>query len=169
MTAIHIDEIKSIARQANADPDVRERLVADVLGSERDTAVQSAWALTHLSKGGYVSLATHREALTVKAISTADTSLRRLSLALLERLDWPTEDEPPEYYMRLLDFCLTHMMLATEPYGVRALCMKLAYRIAQPYPDLLGELHRSLLLLEPSELSPGVRCTYNKILKWSKS
>ena len=98
-------------------------------------------------------------------MTTENISLRRLTLALLERLDWRTAgDDVPEHYMVLLDFCLLHMMLADEPYGVRALCMKLAYQISLPYAELLNELRQSLLLLQPSELGPGVRHTRNKIL-----
>ena len=169
MATVHIDEIKALARQAHDDPAVRERLVADVLGADRGAAVQAAWALTHLPKADNERLAAHRKALSLKALATDDTSLRRLTLALLERMPWSAparpDDEPPEHYLRLLDFCLEHMMLADESYGVRALCMKLAYRLSLPYPELLGELRRSLLLLEPSELGAGVRCTRKNLLK----
>ena len=43
--------------------------------------------------------------------------------------------------------------------------MKLAYKISLPFPELLDELRQSLLLIEPSDLGAGVRCTRNKILK----
>ena len=71
----------------------------------------------------------------------------------------------PEYYVTLLDFCMEHMMMPDEPYGVRSLCMKLSYTLSLPYPELLEEVRQSLLLIEPSELGSGVRHTRNKILK----
>ena len=60
---------------------------------------------------------------------------------------------------------MEHMMMPDEPYGVRSLCMKLAYTLSLPYPELLEEVRQSLLLIEPSELGSGVRHTRNKILK----
>lgn len=165
MTTMHVDEIKRMAWRAHTNAACRDRLFTALLSDDRTEAVQAAWALTHLPKEDNNHIANHREELTRKVISTPDTSLRRLTLALLERLDWPFVDEPPEFYLRLLNFCFQHMMLADETYGVRSLSMKLAYRLALPYPELLGELRQSLLLLEPTELGAGVRCTRNKLLK----
>lgn len=164
MATMHIEEIKAIARRAHSDAAFREGLFSALQGDNHTEAVHAAWALTHLPKEDNNHIAYHREELTKKAISTPDTSLRRITLSLLERLDWSTDD-PPEHYLQLLDFCFQHMMSADEPYGVRSLCMKLAYSISLPYPELLGELRQSLLLLEPTELGAGVRCTRNKLLK----
>ncbi len=167
MATVHVDEIKAMARRAHENADVREHLFAAMQGNDRDEAVHSAWALTHLPKSDNHHIASHRETLTLLAVGTTDTSLRRITLALLERLDWTVAnpDVVPGYYVELLDFCLEHMMLPEEPYGVRSLCMKLAYRLSLPYPELLEEVRQNLLLIEPSELGSGVRHTRNKILK----
>ncbi|MBP5535539.1 MAG: hypothetical protein J6X62_01970 [Bacteroidales bacterium] len=167
MATMHIDEIKAIARRAHNNATKREGLFDAIQSTNREVAVQSAWALTHLPKGDNEHIARHREALVVLATTTHDTSLRRITMALLERLDWQSieVDDTPAYYITLLDFCFEYMMRADEPYGVRSLCMKLAYKISQPYPELLGELRQSLLLIEPSELGAGVRHTRNKLLK----
>lgn len=167
MATMHVDEIKAMARRAHTDAAMREGLFAAMLGDDRDEAVHSAWALTHLPKTDIPHIATHREELVSLATTTSDTSLRRITLALLERLDWSIQDpeEAPPHYIALLDFSLEHMMMPDEPYGVRSLCMKLSYTLSLPYPELLDELRRSLLLIEPSELGTGVRHTRNKILK----
>ena len=86
-------------------------------------------------------------------------------MVLLERLEWGIEALDDERYVRLLDFCLEHMMLADEPYGIKALCMKIAYQMCRHYPELKDELRQSLLLMEPSELGAGVKHTRGKILK----
>ena len=164
MATMHVDEIKALARQAHGDPRLRKQLFADMMGEDRDAAVHAAWTLTHLPKEDNSYIADHRETLAQKAIATPDTSLRRLSLALTERIDW-TNETPSEYFMRLLDFCLEHLMRRDEPYGVRSLCMKIAYKLSLPYPELQEELRQSLLLLEPSELGAGVLHTRNKLLK----
>ena len=163
---MHVDDIKAWARRAHIDTAFREELFAAMQGDNREHAVHAAWALTHLPKDDAPHIDVHREALTRLATSTADTSLRRLSLALLERIDWrlAKDIDPPDCYMQLLDFSFLHMTLGDEPYGVRSLCMKLAYKLSCPYPELLGELRQCLLLIEPSELGAGVRCTRNKVL-----
>ena len=164
MATIHVDEIKAMARRAHEDAAFREELFAEVV---RDHAVDAAWVLTHLPKTDNEYIAEHREELVEIATTTNNVSLRRITLTLLERIDWSVfnPDDVPQYYVNLLDFSMAHLMMAEEPYGVRSLCMKLAYSLSLPYPELLGELKRSLLMLEPSDLGSGVRCTYNKILK----
>lgn len=167
MATMHVDEIKALARQAHNDAMVRDALFDALWSENRDEAVHSAWALTHLPKTDNDNIAARREALVELATTTADTSLRRLTLALLERLDWdmPTDDDDASrYYVQLLNFSMEHLMMHNEPYGVRSLCMKLAYTLSLPYPELLDELRQSLLMIEPSELGAGVRHTRNKIL-----
>lgn len=165
MVKTHVDEIKALAGKAHKDAKLRERLFDDMCVPNQETAVRSAWVLTHLPTADNCHIACHRERLIRLAVSVDNTSLRRLSLALLERLDWQTAGEDvPDHYLMLLDYCLLHMMMPEEPYGVRALCMKLAYQISLPYAELLNELRQNLLLLQPSELGAGVRHLRDKIV-----
>ena len=161
MPTLHIEDIKAIAKRAHNNATYREGLFEAMLGNDRDEAVYAAWALTHLPKPDNNHIAAHRETLAALATTTPDTSL------LLERIDWTLQDidDAPDYYVALLNFSMEHMMMPDEPYGVRSLCMKLAYTLSLPYPDLLEEVRQSLLLIEPSELGSGVRHTRNKILK----
>ncbi len=166
MSATHVSEIKAIAKKAHDNETLCEELFADLFGGEREVAVVAAWTLTHLPKEDNDRIAIHREELVHFAITTPDISLRRITLTLLERLEWLVENEDmtPEYHVSLLDFCFTEMMKNEEPYGVRSLCMKIAYKISRPYPELLDELRQSLLLIEPTDLGSGVRHTQKKIL-----
>jgi 3-methyladenine DNA glycosylase AlkD len=84
-------------------------------------------------------------------------------LTLLERLEWGVD----QVDTALLDFCLGHLMDPSEAVGVRALCAKLAYRQCRHYPELLGELRQSLLILDPALLKPGLKHVRNKILEGS--
>lgn len=161
---IHIDDIKALAHRAHSDAGFRDSLFEEMQGDDLREAYNAAWALTHLPKEDTIYIDTRRARLTDFAISTPDTSLRRLSLVLLERLEWGREALDDERYVRLLDFCLEHMVLADEPYGIKALCMKIAYQMCRHYQELKEELRQSLLLMEPSELGTGVRHTRNKIL-----
>lgn len=158
---MHIGEIKAMARQAHDDAAAREGLFEALQDYDRDESVHAAWALTHLPKEDNIHIAAHREELVMLATTTPDTSLRRITLSLLERLEWDVEEVRTD----LLDFCLEHLLLPDEPYGVRALCIKLAYKQCRHYPELCGELKQCLLLMEPTDLGAGVKHTRNKILK----
>lgn len=157
---MHIGDIKALAQRAHREHAYRESLFNEMLTGEGREAYYAAWVLTHLPAGDNDAIAVHREELTALAIATQDTSLRRLALVLLERLEWGIDDVRTD----LLDFCLEHMMLPEEPYGVKSLCMKLAYQQCRHYPELKEELRQSLLLLRPEELGSGVKHTRNKIL-----
>ena len=157
---MHIDDIKALAQRAHRDEKFRDGLFEEMQGDDLREARNAAWALTHLPKEDTIYIDTRRARLTDFAISTPDTSLRRLSLVLLERLEWGIDDVRTD----LLDFCLEHMIRADEPYGVKALCMKLAYQQCRHYPELKEEFRQSLLLMEPSELGSGVKHTRKKIL-----
>lgn len=158
---MHIDDIKALAHRAHEDAEERERLFGTMLSAMGREAYFAAWALTHMPVADNVHIDAHRDELVRLAISTAEVPLRRLSMALLERLEWGVDDVRTD----LLDFCLEHMMLTGEPYGVKALCMKLAYSQCRHYPELCAELKQALLLMEPSELGAGVKHTRGKLLK----
>lgn len=149
-----------MAQEAHRDKACRDGLFSAMLCGEGKTASNAAWALTHLPEADNKYIDEHREALVRLAVSTPEVPLRRLSMLLLQRLEWGIDDVRTD----LLDFCLEHMLLPDEPYGVKALCMKLAYQQCRHYPELKEELRQSLLLMEPSELGAGVKHTRKKIL-----
>lgn len=158
---MHIEDIKALAQSAHDSLKERKRLFDDMLGGEGREAYYAAWALTHLPKEDDIYINMHRARLVDFALTTPDTSMRRLSLVMLERLEWGIDDVRTD----LLDFCLEHMMLPSEPYGVKALCIKLAYQQCRHYPELKAELRQALLLMEPSELGAGVKHTRKKTLE----
>lgn len=158
---MHIDEVKALARQAHADPRRLEELMAAALGGEGRVARDAAWALTHLPAADNSHLDSHRDALVQQALVTTDTSVRRLTLALLARLEWPLEQVRTD----LLDFALQHLADPGEADGVRALCIKLAYAQCSHYAELREELRQCLLMLDSALLRPGVKHTRNKTLK----
>ena len=158
---MHVEDIKALAQRAHDNARERERLFRTMLCGEGKEASNAAWTLTHLpvSDNGFIN--EHREELVQLAVNTPEVPLRRLSMALLERLEWDVDDVRTD----LLDFCLEHMVLGDEPYGVRSLCMKLAYYQCRHYPELKEELRQTLMLIEPTELGSGVKHTRKKILE----
>lgn len=157
---MHIDEVKALAQRAHGDKACRDGLFETMLAGEGKEATNAAWALTHLPAADNKYIGFHRDRLVALAVGTANVSLRRLSLALLERLEWGIDDVRTD----LLDFCLQRMMQNEEPYGVRALCVKLGYLQCRHYPELLDELKQSLLMMEHTEMGPGLKHARNKIL-----
>ena len=143
---MHINDIKALAYNAHEDAEMRNRLFGSMLAGEGKEASNAAWALTHLPPSDNKYIDERREDLVRLALTTAEVPLRRLALALLARLEWGRDDIRTD----LLDFCLTHMALREEPYGVQALCMKLAYSQCRHYPELKAEMRQALLLIEPS-------------------
>ena len=161
MSSLHVGDIKVMAQEAHRDKEYRDGLFEAMLNGEGKEASNAAWALTHLPDSDNKYIDEYRDALVQLALSTPEVPLRRLSMALLERLEWSIDDVRTD----LLDFCLERMVQGDEPYGVRSLCMKLAYYQCCHYQELKEELRQTLLLIEPSELGSGVKHTRKKILE----
>lgn len=156
-----IDAVKALAAKAQKDSTFCESLFATATADDGRCSRNSAWVLTHLPKDCNTLIESHRESLTKAVLRTSDSSLRRLLLTLMERLPWDKEHLRTD----LLDFCLLHLVDPAEPYGVRALCAKLAWAQCRHYTELRAELHTTLTLIEPHTISPGLRNTRTKILK----
>ena len=120
-------------------------------------ARNAAWVLTHKPLSEIRTLP--HEHLIDLSVSTPDTSLRRLTLCLVERQGI----DKAEIRTDFLDFCLQHMLLPAEPPGVQALCMKLAYRMCLPYPELVHEFYETLSLMQPELYKPGMKHLINKM------
>jgi hypothetical protein len=146
------DEVKRLAHDVPAS-----WLYDCVFDSDSRVARNAAWALTHKPAHELVTLS--QERLVDLALATPDTSLRRLSLALVERQGVGEEDMRTD----LLDFCLQHMRAPDEPAGVQALCMKLAYQMCGYYPELMREFEETLGLMQPDMYKPGMRHLIKKL------
>ena len=95
-----------------------------------------------------------------QAIQTENSSLRRLTLNIIERLKMSEEDLRTDF----LDFCLEHMVSIEEFPGVQTLCMKLAYRMCSFYPELMDELKRTLEMMDIEYYKPAVKGLHQRIL-----
>ena len=86
------------------------------------------------------SIEQRKDELINLAMTTPDTSLRRLLLTLLERMTFEADSIRTDF----LDFCLDGMQSLSQPPGVQSLCMKLAYKQCRLYDELLDELKVTL-------------------------
>ena len=151
---LSIDDIRTLAGR-----EPTEVLLETLYDSDSLVARNAAWVLTHKAKRDINQLPQKR--LIDLALSTPDTSLRRLTLCLIERQGIPPEHIRTDF----LDFCLRHMVMLEEPSGVQALCMKLAYSMCSHYPELAHEFSETLNLMHAEHYKPGVKYLINKLNK----
>ena len=130
--------------------------------SDDDRVARSAlWGLTKASTTELSQLQVIMNELIDSAMRTESSSVRRLTLNVIERLEMKKEDLRTDF----LDFCFDHMMDIAEFPGVQTLCMKLAYRMCSFYPELMDELKRTLEAMEIAYYKPAVKGIRNKILR----
>ena len=130
-------------------------------------ARNALWGLTKANRTEVATLQPMLHELADLAMTTGNSSVRRLSLCLVERLEMDEDNLRTDF----LDFCLEHMVCIEEFPGIQSLCMKLAYRMCHFYPELMDELKRTLEGMEIGYYKPAVRSVRNKILseKWKQA
>ena len=144
------------------------KAMGDFLGFARQYAFSqdyrvarsALWGLTKASKEELSQLQVILNELMNQAMQTDNSSVRRLSLNVVERLNMSEDDLCTDF----LDFCLDHMMDVEEFPGIQSVCMKLAFRICKFYPELMDELKRTLEAMEVDYYKPAVKCVRNRIL-----
>ena len=123
-------------------------------------ARSALWGLTKASKEELFQLQVILSDFINQAMQTDNSSVRRLSLNVIERLEIPENDLRTDF----LDFCFDHMMDVEEFPGIQSVCMKLTFRMCKFYPELMGELKRTLKAMEIDYYKPAVKCVRNRIL-----
>jgi hypothetical protein len=129
--------------------------------SEDHRVARSAlWGLTKARKEELSQLQVILNELIDQSMQTENSSVRRLSLNIIERLEMSEEDLRTDF----LDFCFEHMMDVEEYPGIQSVCMKLAFRMCKFYLELMDELKRTLEAMEIDYYKPAVKGVRNKIL-----
>jgi hypothetical protein len=95
-----------------------------------------------------------------QAMQTENSSVRRLTLNIIERLSIGEEDLRTDF----LDFCIDHAIKLDELPGIQSVSLKLAFRMCQFYPELMDELKRTLKTMDIEYYKPAVRGVRAKIL-----
>ena len=131
-----------------------------IFDSDYRVARSALWGLTKATNEELSDLQVILNELIDKAMQTENSSVRRLTLNIIERLKMDEEDLRTDF----LDFCLEHMASIEEFPGIQTLCMKLALRMCQFYPELMGELKRTLESMEIDYYKPAVKGIRAKIL-----
>ena len=124
-------------------------------------ARNALWTLTKATDEELSSLQPILNELIDLAITTDNSSVRRLSMNVIERLKITEDNLRTDF----LDFCFDHAIDPAEYPGIQSLCMKLAFRMAVFYPELKGEFMRIVEDMDMQCYSPAVKSVRNRILR----
>ena len=117
------------------------------------------WGLTKAKDEELSELKVIYNELIDQAMQTENSSVRRLTLNIIERLKMDEDDLRTDF----LDFCFEHMVSIEEFSGIQTLCMKLAFRMCTFYPELMDELKRTLEAMEIDYYKPAIKCLRKRI------
>ena len=131
-----------------------------VFSEDYRVARSALWGLTKADKKELSQLQVLLDELVELAMHTENSSVRRLSLNVVERLEITEDDLRTDF----LDFCLEHMVSLDEFPGIQSVSMKLAYRMCKFYPELTEEFMRTLEAMQIDYYKPAVKGLRNKIL-----
>ena len=170
MAALTDESLRAVKGELDAQAVYREiKRTGDFLGfirqymhSDDERVARNAfWTLTKATDKELSQLQPILNELIDLALTTPISSVRRLSLNIIERLKMGEDDLRTDF----LDFCLEHMADADELPGIQSISMKLAFRMCKFYPELLAEFKAMLESMEPEFFKPAVNCVRNKILR----
>ena len=131
-----------------------------VFDEDYRVARNALWGLTKASKEELSELEPLLNDLIDLAIQTKNSSVRRLTLNIIERLTLSEDNLRTDF----LDFCLEHFLNLGELPGIQAVCAKLAYRMCKFYPELMDEFIRTVESMEIGFYKPAVKCVRQRIL-----
>ncbi len=155
---IGMDDINEILRLTQKSDTRKQELYDLVLGSDETIAYHAAWILTHFSRQDNKWLYNKQNQLIDEVLVCKHGGKRRVILNLLYK-------QPFSYPPRVdfLDFCLERMISTPELPGVQSLCMKIAYELCRPTPELAQELKTILEMME-GDLTPAIRAVRKNVL-----
>lgn len=153
-------EALAIYQEVKSEGNWKEFLKNYLYDEDYQVGRNMLWSLTKATKEELSALQPMLDELIDHAMKVENSSVRRLSLNIIERLEMKEEDLRTDF----LDFCLDHMARLDEYPGIQSVSMKLAYRICQFYPELMEELKRTIEGMEMEYYKPAVRSVSQKIL-----
>lgn len=152
-------DIRELTQYTQGDDKRKQKLYDLIFDADDKVAYQAAWVLTHFSLSENEWLYSKQNELIDEVLVCKHPGKRRLILSLLFRQPLAN---PPR--VDFLDFCLERMISKQELPGVQSLCMKLAYELCRPIPELLQELKATLEMIEDDSV-PSIRTVRKNVLK----
>lgn len=156
---IGMDDVHEILRLTHNSDSRKQELYNLVIGEDETIGYHATWILTHFSLEDNKWLYNKQDELIDEVLVCKHGGKRRVILNLLYKQPLAN---PPR--VDFLDFCLERMISVKELPGVQSLCMKIAYELCRPIPELIQELKTMLEMME-GDLCPAIRATRKNILK----
>ena len=157
---IGANDIHEITYSTQGNNKRKSELYNLIFDADESVAWQAAWVLGHFSLKENEWLYDKQNELIDELLSCLHTGKKRLLLNLLFRQ--PLSNPPRTDFF---DYCLSGMASTEEPPGVRTLCMKLAYEMSRPIPELQREVRSLLEIMEHDSLIPSICATRKNILR----
>lgn len=139
----------------------KEELYQLTFDEDDQVAFNALHVLSHFDLANNECLYCKHDELIDRAMKEEHVGKRRLMLNLLLRQPFEKESLRSDF----IDFCIGKITACSQPYAIRAYCIKLAYEQMKFYPELLAELKMALDMLELEVLSPGLASAKRQILK----
>lgn len=156
---VGMDEIQEILCWAQQSEKQKEKLYNLISDEDEKISYHAAWIFTHCSSADNEWLYDKQDELIDEVLTCKHEGKRRVILNLLYKQPLAN---PPR--VDFLDFCLERMLSVNELPGVQSLCIKIAYELCLPIPELVQELKTSLEMME-GDLCPAIRTVRKNILK----
>lgn len=156
---IGMDDINEILRLTHDSDSRKQELYNLVIREDEFIGYHAAWIFTHFSSQDNEWLYNKHDQLINEVLVCKHGGKRRVMLNLLYRQPFPN---PPR--VDFLDFCLERMMSSEDLPAVKSLCMKIAYELCRPIPELMQELKTMLAMME-GDLVPSIQAVRKNILK----
>ena len=139
----------------------KEELYQLTFDEDERVAFNALHVLSHFDLANNEWLYSKHDELIDRVMKEEHVGKRRLMLNLLLRQPFEEESLRSDF----IDFCIGKITACSQPYAIRAYCIKLAYEQTKYYPELLAELKMALDMLEQEALSPGLSSAKRQILK----
>ncbi|MGM5630698.1 hypothetical protein O2K51_07310 [Apibacter raozihei] len=156
---IGMEDVKEILCLIRDNEGRKEELYTLVRGADETVGYYAAWVFTHLTSQENPWLYPKQNELIDEVLTCKHKGKRRLILNLLYKQPFVKEIR-----VDFLDFCLERMSSVEELPGVKSLCIKIAYELCFPFPELTNELKTTLEMIEGHQ-SPAILSIKNNVLK----
>ena len=160
---LSINDIYSLCLQTQGKENncLKEKLYQLTLDENDRVATNALWTFTHFDEANNEWLLCKHNNLIDRVMVEKNETNRRLMLSLLLRQPFEEESLRSDF----IDFCESKIIACSQPYAIRAYCMKLAYEQMKYYPELLAELKATLDMLSQEPLSPALLSAKNQVMK----
>lgn len=154
-------EVIDVRNMVQSSEESMRQLYQLTKDTDRRISVNALWVFTHFDDEGVKWLNSLQDELISRVLSEDNITCRRLMLNLLLRQPFSEDTMRTDF----LDFCLKKITATSQPYAIRALCMKLAYEQCRFFPELREELAMVLDMLQTEHLSPGLLSAYRQVCR----